>query len=101
MRAAIVLATLVAGLAGCASAPGTPDWADAEGFPSLRDVPRGTDANTDPAYWAAIETNLTQLGQQVRSHPRSEPASETQSPEAFLAEARRELEETRLAHEPN
>ena len=40
MRAAIVLATLVAGLAGCASAPGTPDWADAEGFPSLRDVPR-------------------------------------------------------------
>lgn len=101
MRAAIVFATLVAGLAGCASSPGAPSWADAEGYPSLRDVPRGTAANTDPQYWAAIEADLTQLGQEVRSHPRAEPASETESPEAFLAEAQRELEETRLAHEPN
>lgn len=102
MRAAIILSTaLLAGLAGCATAPGTPEWADAEGFPNLREVPRGTSANTDPSYWAAIEADLTQVGQQVRSHPRSAPASETQSPEEFLAEARRELEETRLEHEPN
>jgi hypothetical protein len=101
MRAAIVLATLVVGLAGCASAPETPDWADADGFPSLRDVPRESRVNTDASYWAAVQTDLTLAGQEVRSHPRSEPASATQSPEEFLAEARRELEQARLAHEPN
>jgi hypothetical protein len=101
MRAAIILTALAAGLAGCASAPNAPDWADTEGYPSLRDVPRESRVNTDASYWAAVQTDLTLAGQEVRTHQRSEPASATQSPEEFLAEARRELEQARLAHEPN
>lgn len=102
MRA--VLATLAIGLAGCVSSPegAVPEWADQSGYPSLRDVPRGgTSANTDPAHWAAIEADLREAGAAVRNHPRSEPAAATQSPEQFLEEARQELEESRLAHEPN
>jgi hypothetical protein len=103
MRAALALATLVIGLAGCVSAPEgeAPDWANDGGFPSLRDVPRGSAANTDPAYWAAVQTDLMQAGEAVRNHPRAAPAAESQSPEEFLAEAQRDLEQARLAHEPN
>jgi len=102
MRAAIVLATLVIGLAGCVSAPDeAPDWADDGGYPSLREVPRGTSANTDAAYWTAVQADLTLAGEEVRNNPRSAPASETESPTEFLEQARRELEATRLSHESN
>jgi hypothetical protein len=102
MRAAIVLAALAGLLAGCISAPegATPEWADASGYPGLREVPRETIANTDADYWAAAEAELKEAGEAVRSHPRAQPASATESPEQFLEEARRELEETRLSHEP-
>ena len=93
MRAAIVATTLTLALSGCASS-------DA-GFPSLREAPRDTIANTDAAHWAAVEAEVTAAGQEVRSNPRSAPASATQSPGEFLDEAREDLDEARQSHEPN
>lgn len=95
MRAAIVATTLVLGLAGCAGAQDDSD------FPSLREVPRGSLANTDAAHWAAVEADLSAAGQEVRSHPRSAPAAATQSPAEFLDEAREDLDEARQSHDPN
>jgi len=107
MRLAIVAAVLGFGLAGCASARNAPEWfaersaENDSGYPSLRDVPTGTSATTDAAYWATIETDLVQAGQAVKTHPRGQPASATESPAEFLEEARQDLEETRQSHEPN
>jgi hypothetical protein len=108
MRAAIVAATLALGLTGCASSDGqAPAWfaersaEDDSSFPSLREVPRGTIANTDAAYWEAVEADLKAAGQEVRSNPRSAPASATESPAEFLEEAREDLDEARQSHEPN
>lgn len=100
MRAVILAVGLVAGLAGCASA-GDDALVQAEGgYPSLRDVPRTSDANVDPAYWARVERDLVAAGQAVKTHPRAAPAAEGEDPAAFLEDARRELEETRQSHEP-
>ena len=108
MRSALVAATLALGLGGCVAGGGeVPEWfsqrsaeADA-GYPSLRSVPTGTDANTNAAHWAQVETDVVAAGQAVRSHPRAAPATETQDPAAFLEEARQDLEETRQSHAPN
>lgn len=105
MRVAIVLAGLLS-LVGCISGPNgeTPAWfADAQAedpgtYPSLREVPRGTSANTDAAHWAQVESELTAVANDVRSNERAQPATATETPEQFLEEARRELEETRQAH---
>lgn len=108
MRLAIVAVTLAIGLTGCASTDGqAPAWfseRSAEndaGYPSLREVPHGTSANTDAAHWAAVEADLRSAGQDVLTHPRAQPATAADDPAAFLDDARRELEETREAHEPN
>ncbi len=93
MRAAIVATTLAIGLAGCASADSS--------YPSLREVPRGTIANTDAAHWEAVEADLKAAGQDVRANPRSAPASATETPEEFLDEAREDLDEARQSHGPN
>ena len=93
MRAAFVATTLMLGLGGCVSAE------DAN-FPSLREVPRDTIANTDAAHWEAVETDLKAAGQEVRSHPRSAPASATETPQEFLDEAREDLDEARQSHDP-
>jgi hypothetical protein len=106
MRAAILVASLLTGVAGCASAGETPDWlaeraaAADEACPSLRDVPRTHDANVDPAHWAAVQRDLIAAGQAVKNSPRAAPASATEAPEQFLEEARRDLEETRQSHTP-
>jgi hypothetical protein len=103
MRGALVLTALVIGLGGCVSTPesATPDWADAGGFPSLRDVPRGgTSANTDPAHWTAVEADLLAARQQLLSNPRSQNTGPTEDPHQFLDEARREIEATRNTHNP-
>ena len=103
MRTAAILAALLA-LSGCASAPGeAPAWldesaAEAEGgYPSLRDVPRTTSANTDPAHWARVEADLIQAREELKNNPRAEPAPPAGSDE-FVNQAREELEETRQAH---
>lgn len=107
MRLAIVAATLVIGLAGCASAENAPAWfaeRSAENdasFPSLRSVPTGSLANTDAGHWAAVEADLRAAGEALRASPRAEPAAATQTPEAFLDEARQDLEEARQSHDPN
>lgn len=101
MRAAAVLVGLLA-LAGCVSTAGQPAWfherqAEAEGgFPSLRDVPPGTIANTDPAYWAAVEADLRAAREAMENHPRAEPAPD-QDADAFVEQAREVLEEARTA----
>jgi hypothetical protein len=103
MRTAAVMAGLFA-LAGCVSTSGAPPaWfherqAEAEGgFPSLRDVPPTTIANTDPAYWAAVEAELHAAGEAIRNHPRAEPAP-PQDADGFVETAREVLEEARAAH---
>ncbi|MBL8536481.1 MAG: hypothetical protein JNM59_03670 [Hyphomonadaceae bacterium] len=102
MRAAIIVATLVAALAGCASAPaGAQQGAgdDASGFPSLRGIPTTTDANTDAAYWSSAENELIAAGAAVRAHPRAQPTETSEDPAAFVEEARRDLERARQSHD--
>ncbi len=108
MRAAIVTAALIGvlGAAGCASSGEAPEWfaersaENDSGYPSLRDVPRTTTANTNAAHWAAVEADLEAAGAAVKANPRSQPATVAEDPNAFLNEAREELDETRQAHEP-
>jgi hypothetical protein len=110
MRAASLAAALigVSGLAGCISSAGeTPAWfserqaMEEGGYPSLRDVPRTTIANTDAEHWQEVQADLLAAGQEVKSHPRAQPATEQEDPAAFIEEARRDLEQARAAHEPN
>ncbi len=103
MRAAAVLVGLFA-LSACVSTPGEPPaWfneaqAEAEGgYPSLRDVPPGATANTDPAHWAAVEAELMAARAAMLNNPRSEPAPPPNSDE-FVEQAREVLEESRQAH---
>jgi hypothetical protein len=110
MRGTIATAA-VAGLlslGGCISASSeAPAWfaersaASDASYPSLRDVPDAVTANTSTSHWNAVQADLTAAGQAVKAHPRSEPATPGQDPNAFLEEARQDLEETRLSHEPN
>jgi hypothetical protein len=104
MRLAFVVALLFAS-AGCASAgEQSRDWmAEREAavgadYPNLRDVPTTNDANTDSAYWAALERELLAAGQAVRDNPRSAPATAADDPQLFLDEAQRTLEAARDAH---
>ncbi|MEZ6021895.1 MAG: hypothetical protein R3C16_00350 [Hyphomonadaceae bacterium] len=93
-------------LGGCVSAPANaPEWFSerneqaAGDYPSLREVPRGTSANTNAAYWDRVEAEVVAAGEAVRANPRSEPAPDT-DPADFIEEAREDLEETRQAHTP-
>jgi hypothetical protein len=103
MRAAAVLAGLLA-LSGCVSSSGEASgWideraAEAEGgYPSLRDVPRTTTANTNAAHWAEVEADLAQAQAELENNPRNEPAP-PQGADEFVNQAREELEESRDAH---
>lgn len=107
MRLAALASILCFGLAGCITSGETPEWfaersaENDEGYPSLRSVPTGTDANTDPAHWAAVEAELLAEKRAMEANERSQPATATESPAEFLEEARRDLEETRQSHAPN
>jgi hypothetical protein len=102
---AIVFGALA--LFGCASASEgeTPAWmaeneADgAAGYPSFRDVPRVSDANTDAAHWAGVQAELLAAGEAVKNNPRAQPATAADDPALFLDQARAELERAREAHE--
>lgn len=104
MRGVLVVLALAAGLGACVSSPEgeVPEWADAQGFPSLREVPTsGSSATTDPAHWQAIETDLLAARQQVQANPRSQDTTPpVENPQGFIEEARQEIEETRNAHNP-
>lgn len=109
MRGTLAFAALFAavGLGGCISAGETPEWfqersaEEDESYPSLRDVPRGSTANTSAAHWQGVENDLLAVGQAVKANPRAEPApADGANPAAFIEEARQDLEETRASHEP-
>lgn len=94
-----------AALAGCVSAPAdAPAWFNEQNardpgtYPSLREVPRTTVANTDAAHWEEVEQEVTAAGTAMRASPRAEPAPADQNPAAFINEAREELEQARDAH---
>lgn len=103
MRRALVVVALAAGLGACVNTPGgeTPAWADVEGYPALREVPEGgTSANTDARHWRAAEAELLAARARVAAHPRAQDPAATEDPNAFVDEARRELEATRNSHNP-
>lgn len=105
MRAAIISVLGAFALAGCAAQAQAPDWfsqrsaENDSGYPSLRDVPSTTTANTDAQHWNAVKTEVMAAGQEMRANPRSAPATATETPEAFLDQAREDLEEARQSHE--
>ena len=103
MRAAMVLTALVIGLGGCVNTPGgdTPEWANAEGFPDLREVPPGgTSATTNAAHWRAVEADLLNARAVAQSNPRAQEPATQEDPQVFLDEARRDIEATRNSHNP-
>jgi hypothetical protein len=109
MRGTIALAALagLVGLGGCINTSvETPAWfsersaENDSSYPSLRSVPRTNDANTNAAYWAGVEAEVVAAGNEVKNNPRSEPASQAETPAEFLEEAREDLEETRQSHTP-
>jgi hypothetical protein len=93
------------GLIGCASTPANmPDWyrqrqATIEnGYPSLHSVPNTVNLTLNPSHWTEVQADLDAAKAAVQADPRSvwTPAED---PNVFLAEARAELERTRLVHE--
>ncbi len=103
MRGALVLTALAIALGGCVNTPGgdTPEWANADGFPSLSEVPEGgTSANTNAGHWRAVEADLLQARVAARSTPRAQAPAVAEDPATFLDEARREIEATRNSHNP-
>lgn len=104
-RRAVAAGLLAASLAACVSAPAdAPEWfqeraaAEAGTYPNLRDVPRRTDANTDPAHWNQVREDVGAAARDLRSNPRNEPPAADEDTAAFVDQARRELEAARDAH---
>ncbi len=103
MRGALVVTVLLVALGGCVNTPGgdTPGWANADGFPALREVPTGgTSATTDPAHWSAVEAELLAARAAAQANPRAQEPATAEDPQAFLDEARGEIEATRNSHNP-
>jgi hypothetical protein len=104
MRGALVLTALAIALGGCVNTPygATPEWADAEGYPSLREVPEGgTSANTSSGHWRSVEAELLNARAVAQANPRAqEPTTPDEDPNAFVDQARRDLEATRASHNP-
>ncbi len=103
MRAALVLTAFAIALAGCVNTPvgGTPEWANTEGYPNLREVPSGgTSANTSAAHWNGVESELLAARAAAEANPRANAPATEEDPQAFLDEARREIETTRNSHNP-
>jgi hypothetical protein len=95
----------VGGCVGGGNAGQQPAWfaeraeADARGYPSLREVPTETIANTDPAHWSEVEREMAAAAAALRSHPRAQYTA-PEDPAAFVEQARADLEAARQAHEP-
>ncbi|MCC6788287.1 MAG: hypothetical protein IT547_10650 [Hyphomonadaceae bacterium] len=103
MRAALVLTALAIALGGCVNTPvgRTPEWANTEGYPNLREVPAGgTSANTSSAHWNGVEADLLAARAAAEANPRAQARATQEDPQAFLEEARREIETTRNSHNP-
>ncbi len=103
MRGALVLTALAIALGGCVNTPvgRTPEWANTEGYPNLREVPAGgTSANTSSAHWNGVEADLLAARAAAEANPRAQAPATQEDPQAFLEEARREIETTRNSHNP-
>jgi hypothetical protein len=110
--ASFVIAALVAALASlgaCASAdeaargPAADAWVDQHAnantdFPDLRDVPRGHLANVDQAHWDAVAADLLAAGAALKASPRAQYGAPPEDPNAFLEDAREDLDRTRESH---
>lgn len=107
IRAISCVLAAAAALSACASTEtaDTPAWFDqrqaelnAQGTPSLRGIPRGSNVRTDPAYWSALDQELAAAEAAIRAHPRASPpgdaAANAAAAEALEAEARAALEAT-------
>jgi hypothetical protein len=108
MRGTIAMAAVIGllSLGGCINTSGeVPAWFEQRSaendssYPTLRSVPRTSQANVDPAYWAAVEHDVVAAGAALKAHPRAEPAP-AEDPTGFVEEAQEALEETRQSHEP-
>ena len=103
MRGALVLTALAIALGGCVNTPygETPAWADAEGYPSLREVPNGgTSATTSASHWNAVEADLLAARAAAQANPRAQDPATQENPQELLDEARRDIEATRNSHNP-
>lgn len=103
MRGALVLMALAIALGGCVNTPvgGTPEWANTEGYPNLREVPAGgTSANTSSTHWNGVEEDLLAARAAAEANPRAQAPATQEDPQAFLDQARREIETTRNSHNP-
>lgn len=67
-------------------------------YPNLRDVPRGTIANTNQQHWDQVQADLNQARTELQSNPRSQPATEAEDPNGFVSQAQQELEQSRQSH---
>lgn len=109
MRSRIAAAAILVGafsLGGCLNSHAqTPAWfqersaARDSSYPNLRDVPRGTTANTNPEHWAQVQQDLDASRAQLQSNPRSQPSTEPEDPNGFVAQAQQELEQARQSHD--
>jgi len=93
-------------LSGCASAAApadTPAWFKAKltslehGYPRLEDVPQASTANVNQNHWNQVQSDVVAAGQAMRSNPRDQPAA-NDDPNAFMNDARQQLDHTRAAH---
>lgn len=103
MRGALVLTALAIALGGCVNTPygETPAWADAEGYPNLREVPTGgTSATTASSHWNAVEADVLAARAAAQANPRAQEPATQENPQEFLDEARRDIEATRNSHNP-
>jgi len=103
MRGALVLTALAIALGGCVNTPygETPAWADAEGYPNLREVPTGgTSATTAASHWNAVEADVLAARAAAQANPRAQEPATQENPQEFLDEARRDIEATRNSHNP-
>lgn len=94
------------GLAACSTSHAqAPAWfqersaARDSSYPNLRDVPHGTVANTNAQHWADVQRDLEAGRAQLQSNPRSQPSTEPDDPNGFVAQAQQELEQARQAHD--
>lgn len=94
-RAICSVLAVAAALSACASAPETetPAWfqerqaeLDAQGAPPLQGIPRGTEAQTDPAYWNSLDQDLAAVEAAMKAHPRATPPGDAAA-NAAAAEA--------------
>ena len=108
MRARLAATALIGafGLAGCMTSHAeTPAWfqersaARDSSYPSLRDVPHGTIANTNAQHWAEVQRELEAARTQLQSNPRSQPSTEPDDPNGFVAQEQQELDQARQAHD--